>query len=178
MRRDAHPSRPGVGSSAVTAKTCEMRHCARRQTWDEDYPSCASQSLHSLGSEAASAGVVGPPVHALLHIVLVGVALVGELLLGTRELGGVHPRVVSRHARAHGVAPWVHGVVAVGHGVPQHLGNQEEKVSGESFQLKTLRSRFYDCTIIYSVTVSDAVNVPPAHLTGLPVEVHSYFGHV
>lgn len=92
-------------------------------------PSGDGQSLHLLASEAAPSGVVGPSIHALLHVVLVGVALVGKLLLGTRELGGVHPWVVSRHARAHGVAPRVHGVVAVGHGVPQHLGNQEEKIS-------------------------------------------------
>lgn len=102
-------------------------------------PAGAGQWPHLLVSEAAPSGVVGPPVHALLHVALVGVALVGELLLGTRELGGVHPWVVSRHARAHGVAPGVHGVVAVGHGVPQHLGNQEEKISQANPPIKNSR---------------------------------------
>lgn len=126
MRRDAHPSRAGVGSSGVTVKRRQIKHCAH--TRDEDGPSGAGQSLHLLASEAAPSGVVGPSVHALLHVALVGVALVGELLLGTRELGGVHPWVVSRYARTQWVAPRVHGVVAVGHGIPQHLGNQEEKI--------------------------------------------------
>jgi len=72
----------------------------------------------SLAPEAPSPpGVVGSPVHALLHVALVGVPLVGELLLGAGELGRVHALVVPGHARAHGVPSGVHGVVVVHHGV-------------------------------------------------------------
>lgn len=82
---------------------------------------------HLLASEAASSGVVGSSVHALLHVGLVGVALVGELLLRTRELRRVHSWIVSRHTRAHRVAPRVHGIVVVGHWVPQNLLNKDTK---------------------------------------------------
>lgn len=86
------------------------------------HPQCQSTLLrHSLATKASSAGVVGSPVHPLLHVALVGVAFVGELLLRARELGGVHAWVVTRHPRAHGVTSGVHGIVAVGHGVAQHL---------------------------------------------------------
>lgn len=77
-------------------------------------------SVHLLATKAPSSRVVGSSVHALLHVALVGVAFVGELLLRTGELRGVHPGIVPRHTRSHWVAPRVH-VVVVHHGVPQHL---------------------------------------------------------
>lgn len=77
--------------------------------------------FHLLATKASSPRVVGSSIHALLHVALVGVTFAGELLLRTRELRRVHPWIVTRHARAHRVAPRVHGIVAVGHWIPQHL---------------------------------------------------------
>lgn len=74
-----------------------------------------------LSREAPCPGVVGPAVHALLHVALVGVAFVGKLLLRTRELRRVHPRIVPGHPRAHRITPGVHWVVVIGHGIPQPL---------------------------------------------------------
>ena len=83
--------------------------------------------MDSLATEAPSPRVVGSAVHALLHVALVGVALVGELLLVPGELRGVHALVVPWHPRAHRVTPLVHGVVVVGHGIPQHLGRRRRQ---------------------------------------------------
>lgn len=81
--------------------------------------SCATAIL--LATKAASWGVIGPPVHALLHVGLVGVAFAGELLLRAAEVRGVHPGIVGGHPRSHRVAAGVHGIVAVGQGIAQNL---------------------------------------------------------
>ena len=63
-----------------------------------------------------------PAVHALLHVLLIGAPLGSELLLLlSAELLRVEPRPAAPHAGVHGVAPLVHGVVAVRHVVGQHL---------------------------------------------------------
>lgn len=53
--------------------------------------------MRVLVSEASSTGVAGPPVHALLHVALVGVAFVRKLLLRTRKLRRVYPWIITRH---------------------------------------------------------------------------------
>lgn len=75
----------------------------------------------SPGPEAPAAGVVGPPVHALLDVGLSGPGLGRELLLLPGKLGGIEAGVAGGHARRHGVAAWIHGVVGIGHRVPEDL---------------------------------------------------------
>ena len=74
---------------------------------------------------AGAPGIPGPAVHALLHVLLVGAPLGSELLLLLllgAKLGRVEPPgPTAPHAGVHGVAPLVHGVVAVRHVVGQHL---------------------------------------------------------
>lgn len=90
---------------------------------------------HSPATKSTSTRVVGSPVHALLHVRLVGVTFVGELLLRTGELRGVHTRIVSRHPRAHRVPARVHGIVAIGHWIPQHLMGVRTQVCHRSVGL-------------------------------------------
>lgn len=86
--------------------------------------------MHLLVSKASSSSrVAGPPVHALLHVSLVGVAFVGELLLRARKLRRVHSWIIPRHPRAHRVPPGVHGVVVTSHGVPQHLWMADKQLT-------------------------------------------------
>lgn len=75
----------------------------------------------SPGPEAPAARVVGPAVHALLDVGLCGARLGRELLLLPSKLGGVEAGVAGGHARRHGVAAWIHGVVGIGHRVPEDL---------------------------------------------------------
>lgn len=75
----------------------------------------------SPGPEAPAAGVVGPAVHALLDVGLSGPGLGRELLLLPSKLGGVEAGVAGGHARCHRVAAWIHGVVGIGHRVPEDL---------------------------------------------------------
>lgn len=75
----------------------------------------------SPGPEAPAARVVGPAVHALRDVGLSGAGLGRELLLLPSKLWGVEAGVAGGHARRHGVAAWIHGVVGIGHRVPEDL---------------------------------------------------------
>ena len=75
----------------------------------------------SPGPEAPAARVVGPAIHALLDVGLSGASLSGELLLLPGKLWRVEAGVAGGHARRHGVAAWIHGVVGIGHRVPEDL---------------------------------------------------------
>lgn len=79
------------------------------------------KAVRSPGPKAPAAGVAGSAVHALLDVGLCGAGLGRELLLLPSELGGAEAGVAGGHARRHGVAAWIHGVVGIGHRVPKDL---------------------------------------------------------
>lgn len=105
--------------------TCQEAWCWRSSSWTQGSGRArATPQGCSPGPEAPAAGVVGPAVHALLDVGLSGPGLGRELLLLPGKLGGVEAGVAGGHARCHGVAAWIHGVVGIGHRVPEDLWAQ------------------------------------------------------